>query len=457
MAPALKAARLFTYRVGFGDCFLLRLEYDDRPRHVLVDFGTTSAAIDPAGPSLEDIAKELAADCQGGRLDAIVATHRHRDHVSGFAGAPWKILKQLRPGLAVLPWTEAPDAPVDGRLVPTGTRLAIGEASVAHARTLQAIHRVAAAAVKELERRGAEEARDEGPDDADEDGAAAWDAADLGPPSVNAPFPKRLAAQLRFVGLDNLQNPEAMANLRGLPKVDYVSYGSRTRLEDLLPGVKVRVLGPPTLAQTDAIRKQRTVDRDEFWHVMAAAGEEVVRPGGPDLFPGVKTVGPSALPLETRWFLKRLDALRAEELYGIVRALDDVLNNTSVILLLELPVKGGKPRRVLLPGDAQLENWSYALGRPGVREALAGVDVLKVGHHGSLNATPKTLWNLLEKRGGPGKRGRLRTVLSTRKGKHGSALRGTEVPRKPLLEALQKDSDLTSTMKGKAVPPIEIV
>ena len=82
MAPVLKAARLFTYRVGFGDCFLLRLEYDDRPRHVLVDFGTTSAAIDPAGPSLEDVAKVPSREGTRGRFIRCARERSRQSHRS---------------------------------------------------------------------------------------------------------------------------------------------------------------------------------------------------------------------------------------------------------------------------------------------------------------------------------------------------------------------------------------
>jgi hypothetical protein len=150
--------------------------------------------------------------------------------------------------------------------------------------------------------------------------------------------------------------------------------------------------------------------------------------------------------METRWFLKRLDAVRAGELLQIVRTLDDQMNNTSVILLFEVGEK-----KLLFPGDAQWENWSYALSRGDVRELLKDVDVYKVGHHGSLNATPKSMWKLFEKRGPAGKKGRLKSFMSTRKNKHGHAENHTEVPRGPLVDELEAKSDLFSTLdlKGK--------
>jgi hypothetical protein len=435
---------LFTYRVGFGDCFLLRFEYGPKARHVLIDFGSTAPASRAIGNQMMEVAKHVAETC-GGKLDAIVATHRHRDHVSGFAGRTWKVIEGLDPRLVVLPWTEHPDAPTDARTAPSGTRgQIIGAVSSAHARSLADMHEVADAALKELGRRGGSPAEAAAEDDdvvAEEEPDASWIPQDLGPPPIGAPFGKELAKQLAFLGEDNLENAAAVKNLLSVGAQDFVCFGSKTRLEKMLEGVKVHVLGPPTLAQSEEIRGQRTRDPDEFWHVMALAGRESARRGGKALFPGVKTVDPEELPLETRWFLKRLDAVRSEELLQIVRALDEAMNNTSVILLFEVLGK-----KLLFPGDAQIENWSYALADEGTRELLADVDVYKVGHHGSLNATPKTLWRLFAKRGGAGAP-RLRTILSTRAGKHGSSKRGTEVPRKKLVEALEAESDLFSTQE----------
>lgn len=150
---------------------------------------------------------------------------------------------------------------------------------------------------------------------------------------------------------------------------------------------------------------------------------------------------------EVRWFLPRVREARAEALVELTRVLDAALNNTSQILLFE----AGKGR-LLFPGDAQIESWSYPLfetkDRNAVRAALAETTLYKVGHHGSLNATPTTLWDLFQRRGPKGKPGRLVTVLSTEKGHHGSETKGTEVPRKTLLAALSAESDVYST-EGK--------
>jgi hypothetical protein len=206
--------------------------------------------------------------------------------------------------------------------------------------------------------------------------------------------------------------------------------------------VKVTVLGPPNLKQSDAIQSQRATDPDEFWHLQALASRRAAAAAA--LFkPRFRRKGDN--PPEVRWVLPRLDRLSAEALLEIVRILDDVLNNTSLILLFEV---GGK--KLLFPGDAQIENWSYALetakGKAGIRTRLKKVNLYKVGHHGSLNATPKTLWNLFERKGPASKKDRLVTVLSTMAGKHGSKDRGTEVPRGPLVTALETESDLVTTL-----------
>jgi len=123
------------------------------------------------------------------------------------------------------------------------------------------------------------------------------------------------------------------------------------------------------------------------------------------------------------------------------------MNNTSLILLFEVFGK-----KLLFPGDAQIENWSYALvdapNADDTKALLADVDLYKVGHHGSLNATPKKLlWQAFTKRGS---RKQLTTMLSTMPGKHGKTVSKTEVPRRTLLDALTSESELHNTNKLSA-------
>lgn len=135
-------------------------------------------------------------------------------------------------------------------------------------------------------------------------------------------------------------------------------------------------------------------------------------------------------------------AVRADQLLELVRILDDQMNNTSVILLLE-----AGNQKMLFPGDAQFENWLYALKEspkaPALALLLADVGLYKVGHHGSGNATPKTLWGLFKHKKPQSKPGRLETILSTKAGKHQG------VPQEQLVAALGRNTTCHSTEKLK--------
>jgi hypothetical protein len=153
----------------------------------------------------------------------------------------------------------------------------------------------------------------------------------------------------------------------------------------------------------------------------------------------------TAHPPNVRWFIEQSRRIHADQTLEIVRDLDSVMNNTSVILLFEIG-----NRKLLFPGDAQIENWAYALQNKKWCELLKDVNLYKVGHHGSLNATPKSLWKLFRHKGDEQAHDRLETLCSTKAGKHGSTKSGTEVPRTVLVKELQTNSTFKSTELYKA-------
>jgi hypothetical protein len=160
--------------------------------------------------------------------------------------------------------------------------------------------------------------------------------------------------------------------------------------------------------------------------------------------PIAKTAGRAQPPPNVRWFINQARQIQADQMLGLVRDLDDVMNNTSVILLLEVGTQ-----KILLPGDAQIENWSYALSKPSWQKLLADVSLYKVGHHGSRNATPRRLWNLFKHTGDGRQMDRIQTLCSTRSGKHGSPKSGTEVPRRLLIKELKANSKFTSSEEAE--------
>jgi hypothetical protein len=412
------------YNVGFGDCFLLTFNYSRRKkRHILIDFGSSAKPRGARSDHFKRVAKNIKEVC-GGKLHVLVATHRHRDHLSGFAlgsgaGSPGRVIRSLEPDYVIQPWTEDPSLPQDATAPPDRSDRLRGFMS--SLRKMQDIAGVAASEARWMRAHKMAVADD-------------------------------LARDIEVYGESGISNLSAIRNLRTMAKKRslYVSYNRRLPLARLLPGVKLRVLGPPTLEEFEEIESQRTEDANEFWHLQKRAfryaGDSRLMP-----FPDAGAYKMGRYPAEVHPYIRRLQAIRGQQILAIVRSLDDALNNTSLILVFEV---GGQV--LVFSGDAQIENWLYCLDhareKTRNRRLVRKATVYKVGHHGSLNATPKRLlWN--EFRHKSRRRSdaqRLRTLLSTMADQHGHEESNTEVPREPLVEALGSYSNLMNTQSMSA-------
>jgi len=414
MAAKPTSLTIRTYHVGFGDCFLLSFRYAaNSEKHVLMDFGSTGMPANIAEKPAErmmKIARDISARCKGS-LTAVVATHRHRDHISGFATkaggkGTGDIIRSLKPAIVIQPWTEDPKL-ATGAVGPAGG--GDQKTDKGHVAALSLMHQTAAQVAALAAQRGS--------------------AAMLG----------AARGELGFLGEDNILNASAVKNLMTMGKNNYLFYGAASGLEKLLPGVDVKVLGPPTIRQSAAVKKQRSSDPSEFWQLQAnalAANGRRQQKGGA-LFADYVV---SSYPVTARWFLHHARNVQSDQLLQIVRILDQAMNNTSVILLFQVGKKS-----LLFPGDAQIENWSYALSSDANKKILAETDLYKVGHHGSRNATPRTLWGLFKNRSPKQSATRLLSLMSTMEGKHGTASKNTEVPRDTLVTALKKETNLFTT------------
>ena len=418
-APSTVTIRM--YNVGFGDCFLVSFHYANEDRHMLIDYGSTAGPKDVHGDYMAAAAKDIQKQCRN-KLHVVVATHRHRDHISGFTtegNATGKIIASLNPDYVIQPWTEDPNTKPNA-MTATSSSFSKGKPDAtdltAHfLGALDDMHRIAQTAVQ-FAARNSQATRSE------------------------------VSNQLAFLGEDNLKNLSAVENLMNMGKKGKAFYvNAGMTLNGLIPGVKITVLGPPTLKQSDAIRKERAKDPSEFWQFRSFwASQRLTAESLPAESSG-RLLNAAPLrendhPPNARWFIAQSRQLHMDQMLDLVRDLDSVMNNTSVILLIEV----GK-RKMLFPGDAQIENWSFALANEKWRSLLADVNLYKVGHHGSLNATPKSLWKLFKRKGDAQSPDRLETLCSTKAGKHGSVQSGTEVPRTVLVNELKKESDFKST------------
>ena len=269
------AVNIRAYNVGFGDCFLMIFEYGpketDEKRCVLVDFGSTGRTPKMRPTVMNDVANDISdyvtKHC-GGVLHGVVATHRHKDHISGYSGKSGKIIEKIKPKIVIQPWTEDPLAKRGAKSATAqsgkgGSVKGLAGLTNQYLQSLTDMHAFSASAL-----------------------AAAS-------PRVG----KLNEEKIKFIADDNLANREAIERLARMGKAgkaEYLHAGDKTKLEKLLPGVKVHVLGPPDLTQTESILKQRSSDKDEFWQFMQFWSMHAGSGGGKaisgKLFPDRKSV-----------------------------------------------------------------------------------------------------------------------------------------------------------------------
>jgi hypothetical protein len=476
------------YQVGFGDCCLFSIEYSDGDmKHILIDFGTTGIPKDMPDDLMLRVAEDIRARTtprgrKNGKLHMLIASHRHKDHIGGFSREGQKneagettgdIIRSLNPDVVVQPWTENPEL-IDKdfeKFIKAGPKKIgqtgpskLAEAAFsptatdfAHApnkhfvSTLMGMQAVAKSVEAEAQRMTSLNLSD-----------------DFSQISALKPFQD----QLMFMGENNMPNVSAVENLREMgakTAAHYVCFGDKVSLSRVMPGVKMHVLGPPSLEQHHEILKQRSRDDDEFWmlHAMlkdywglqaatAALSSNLNAtiedaPKKNRLFPKARVFS-NHNPSHTRWFINQVKNVRARQMMGLVRILDKAMNNTSVIALLEI-----NGHKFLFPGDAQIENWEYAMRQTDKMDLLKDAVLYKVGHHGSRNATPKTLWRNFANRSAEGETtAKLFTVCSTMAGKHGHTT-ATAVPRRTLVNALKKRTSYHTTEDIKDVDNLSIL
>ncbi|HEX8393541.1 MAG TPA: MBL fold metallo-hydrolase [Longimicrobium sp.] len=111
------------YRQGLGDCFLLSFPAEGGGTFsVLIDCGVLLGTED-APQKMQRVARSIALETGGsadgktkGRIDVLVGTHQHWDHLSGFVQARKEFDELVEVGEVWLAWTENPGHPLASEL-----------------------------------------------------------------------------------------------------------------------------------------------------------------------------------------------------------------------------------------------------------------------------------------------------------------------------------------------------
>jgi Metallo-beta-lactamase superfamily len=379
----MNAVRVRMYRQGLGDCFLLSFPRPGGDQsHVLIDCGVLTGSADAAarmGRVAESIFKTT-----GGRLDALVVTHQHWDHVSGFLQAE-DVFNRLDVAEVWLAWTEDPSDELASEL--------------AHRR------RKAVAAVERAAMRLS---------------GAAESSARHTVQALNGllAFHGELGANSRATTATAIAWVKSRQNAR----VRYFTPGCDPVQVPGVDDARVYVLGPPRDAKL--LRKSDPSARSsEVYELAGLSGEDLGFLAALETAPDE---GDSAGAPFDPWFRisdaeawnldffgehygfegeddqgwRRIEHDWVETASRLALQLDSHTNNTSLALAFELDPS----RRVLLfPGDAQVGNWMSWSGREWnvqtesatrrvtTADLLARTVLYKVSHHGSHNATLREL------------------------------------------------------------------
>lgn len=353
-----RRATVRTYRHGLGDCHLITLYEDDgTPFTIMIDCGVILGTPD-ASKKLTAVMDDIVATTEG-TVDLLVATHEHGDHVSGFvqAGDSFARLTAKEVWMA---WTEDPKDK--------------------QARQLQGERDQALGMLEDTAVR-----------------LRMDDQADDHP----------VLSMLEFFGAaGRLTTKSALEAVRSKVETPRYCDPKDAPVEIGSTGARIYVLGPPRdialLKKTSPSKsapETYTLALDAFQsNVLAGlSNPEVLLPfSGPYRIP-MKTA--KDMPFfQTRYWdnepWRRIDVAWMDDATQLALALDNMTNNTSLVLAIEL--KSGDV--LLFAADAQVGNWlswgscNWQVGDQTVTgtDLLGRTLVYKVGHHGSHNATLRT-------------------------------------------------------------------
>lgn len=391
-APARDAVAMHLYCHGLGDCLLLEIPTIDpaQPFWMLIDCGIHTSA----GGGKETIRK-VVRDIRSltDRLDVVVGTHEHWDHLSGFTHCE-DLFKTFEIGEVWFGWTENPADAKARRLdkfkadaldALAGVRMRLGAPDDdPFAASLDALFGFSFGAEGERVRDAREKLR------------ALSDTVRHLEPGAVAPLPPQADAVRIYV-----LGPPRDDKLFGITDSPTETYrfgmgdaplAATLRNAMALDEGRLSVYGDPSAPFDDAagrklsgmLAAQGPMDDPDIAFLSARYAGEAP--------PEAEAAGKEEWTSDQSW--RRIDGAWMRQAADLALQLDNRTNNTSLALAIEIVATG---RVLIFAADAQVGNWKSwkALRFPaeGGRPETTGAELLKravfykVGHHGSSNAT----------------------------------------------------------------------
>ena len=402
--------RIKMYNVGFGDCFLIILPTN---KTILVDAGFHSQGKGTfSGNDLvEQIIEDLREISDPPRIDVVVATHRHQDHIYAFNSEHWS---EVEVGEVWLPWVEDRS---------NAKAMSLWKRQRRFAQQLAAA--IPTFNLNEDDRQSVEFLLWNAGVDPDSlsglTAAGGWsNAAALD--CLHNGFARRDKAQPRFLPASNVF-PETFET-------------------PALPGVTIHVLGPPR--DPDLLEDLNPEADGETYRALAlrvaraqeAAGAPIL--AGPFAEAWEVPETETGFQLESEEVQRMVDLAQGADAVFAAEKLDGMINSTSLVVIIEI-----QKARLLFAGDAEWGTWKHILENDEACALLRGATFFKVGHHGSHNATSKTLVEKILPRGIP-------AMISTQEGPGNYRNR---IPLSELLQALQ-ERNIHFVRSDKATKPL---